>query len=65
MLFTTTVHINYNKSARLYLQTENYPWVYEQFSCFEFHTVWRSDKFLGYLWSYLIKEKGTDDIIEE
>ena len=49
-LFAATGHINYAKSARLYLQNmmelpEKYLWLYEQFSRHGFHTVRRSNKF--------------------
>lgn len=61
-LFAATAHINYAKSARLHLQNmmelqDNYPWLYEQFSQYGFHTVRRSDKFWGGLWSDLIIEQ--------
>ena len=55
-LFATTGHINYAKSARLYLQKmaeleTEYPWLYQQFSNKGFHCVRQTDKFWAGLWT--------------
>ena len=47
-LFASSGHINYAKSARMYIQqmqklAEEYPWLYETFFA-GFHVVRRSDR---------------------
>ncbi len=49
-LFAATGHINYAKSARLYLQfmlelPQDYPWLHEMFSIHGFHAVRRSTRY--------------------
>lgn len=61
-LFAATGHINYAKSARLYLQLmrglkHNYPWLYEQFAKKSYHCVRRSDKYWAGLWTDLVIEQ--------
>ena len=61
-LFATTGHINYTKSARLYLQKmveleTDYPWLYQQFSNKGFNCVRRTDKFWAGLWTDLVTEQ--------
>ena len=61
-LFAATGHLNYAKSARLYLQTMlklhiEYPWLYKMFAVHGYHTVRRSDLFWGGLWTDLIVEQ--------
>ena len=61
-LFAATGHLNYAKSARLYLQEmrelkEKHPFVYQCFKEKGFHTVRRSDKFWAGLWTDLTIEQ--------
>ena len=61
-LFAATGHINYAKSARLYVQNMQklhveYPWVYRNFAVNGYHTVRCSDRYWSGLW--------TDHIIEQ
>lgn len=61
-LFAATGHINYAKSARLYLQLmrdlpTGHPWLYDCFIEQGFHTVRRSSRYWAGLW--------TDHIIEQ
>ena len=61
-LFAATGHINYAKSARLYLQLmlelpTDYPWVYQSFAEHGYHTVRRSDRYWAGLWTDLIIEQ--------
>ena len=49
-LFAATGHLNYAKSARIYLQLmlelpAGHPWLYEQFTKHGYHTVRRSDRY--------------------
>lgn len=61
-LFAATGHINYAKSARLYLQQmqqlpTEHPWLYHCFSEQGFHTVRRSSRYWAELWTDLIIEQ--------
>ena len=61
-LFAATGHINYAKSARLYLQLMlelplSHPWLYENISTKGFHFIRRSDKFWSGLWPDIIIEQ--------
>jgi hypothetical protein len=61
-LFAATGHINYAKSARLYLQLmlelrTDYPWLYHCFQEQGFHTVRRSNRFWAGLWTDLTIEQ--------
>ena len=61
-MFAATGHINYAKSARLYLQNmlelpNRYPSLYKDFAQNGYHTVRRSDTFWAGLWSDLIIEQ--------
>ena len=62
-LFATTAHINYAKSARLYLQQMlalyhlHHPWVYTQFAEGRLHTIRRNDRYWVGLWGDLIIEQ--------
>ena len=61
-LFAATGHINYAKSARLYLQQmqqlpTEHPWLYHCFSEQGFHTVRRSSRYWAGLWTDLIIEQ--------
>ena len=60
-LFAATGHINYAKSARLYLQQmmelkQKHPWLHHKFEE-GFHAVRRSDRYWAGLWSDLIIEQ--------
>ena len=60
-LFAATGHINYAKSARLYLQLmrdlpTGHPWLYDCFIEQGFHTVRRSSRYWAGLWTDLIIE---------
>lgn len=62
-LFIATGHINYAKSARLYLQMmhglpETHPWLYEQLSN-GFHTIRRSDIF----WASISSDLAIEQIL--
>ena len=62
ILFAATGHINYAKSARLYVQNMQklhveYPWVYRNFAVNGYHTVRRSDRYWSGLWTDLIIEQ--------
>ena len=55
-LFAATGHINYAKSARLYLQMMNdlpstFPDLHEQFTHNGYHVVRRSDRFWNGIWT--------------
>ena len=57
-LFAATGHINYAKSALLYLQLmlelpNEYPWLYQCFIDLGFHTVCRNIRYWAGLWTYL------------
>ena len=61
ILFAGTGHVNYAKSARLYLQImfnlhADHPWLFEQF-CNGFHSIRRTDRFWAGLWSDLVIEQ--------
>lgn len=61
-LFSATGHINYAKSGRLYLQMmlelpSTYPDLYVKFADEGYHTVRRSDRFWGGLWTDLVIEQ--------
>ena len=61
-LFAATGHGNYVKSSRFYLQLmlelpTSYPDIHEKFTNDGFHTIRRSDRFWGGLWSDLIIEQ--------
>ena len=61
-LFSATGHLNYAKSARLYIQEmttlpEEFPWLYQQFMS-GFHTVRRSDRFWAGVWTDLTIEQA-------
>ena len=59
-LFAATGHINYAKSERLYLQLmqfdlpSEHPWLHECFISEGFHTVRRSNRYWGGLWTDLV-----------
>ena len=60
-LFASSGHINYAKSARMYIQqmqhlAEEYPWLYEKFVA-GFHAVRCSDRHWSGLWSDLVIEQ--------
>jgi len=62
-LFAATGHHNYAHCARLYLQLmadlpSSQPWLYEQFSCYRFHSIRRTDRFWGKLSADLKSVKG-------
>ena len=59
-LFASSGHINYAKSARMYIQqmqslAEEYPWLYEKFVA-GFHTTRCSDRLWSGLWRDLVIE---------
>ena len=59
-LFAAAGHINYAKSARLYLQLmqelpQDYPWLYEMFSIHGFHAVRRHSRYWAGLWTDLFR----------
>ena len=61
-LFAATVHINYAKSACLYLQLmlrlpKDFPWLHEMFINQGFHTVCRSSRYWAGLWTDLVIEQ--------
>ncbi len=61
-LFAATGHINYAKSARLYLQfmlelPQDYPWLHEMFSIHGFHAVRGSTRYWAGLWTDLVIEQ--------
>ena len=61
-LFAASGHINYAKSARLYVKNMQklhveYPWVYRNFAVNEYHTVRHSDRYWSGLWTDLIIEQ--------
>lgn len=61
-LFAATGHVNYAKSARLYLQQMrsleiNYPWLHKQFMENGFHCIRRSEKFWAGIWTDLAIEQ--------
>lgn len=61
-LFAATGHINYAKSARLYLQMMRklpnaHPWLYKKFSEDGYHTVRRSERRWAGLWTDLVIEQ--------
>ena len=61
-LFAATGHINYTKSARLYLQQKQQlpndcPWLYQRFIEHGFHAVQRSSRCWAGLWMGLAIEK--------
>ena len=61
-LFAATGHINYAKSARLYLQLmqelqTDHPWLYHCFTEQGFHTVRRSNRFWAGIWTDLTIEQ--------
>ena len=61
-LFAATGHINYGKSARLYLQMINdlpstFPDLHEQFTHNGYHVVRRSDRFWNGIWTDLSIEQ--------
>ena len=61
-LCAATGHINYTKSARLYLQLmmelpNEYPWLYQCFIDQGFHRVHRSSRYWGGLWTDLVIEQ--------
>ena len=60
-LFAATGHINYAKSARLYIQEmrelqETHPWLFEKFTE-GYHALRQSDQFWSGLWSDLVIEQ--------
>ena len=60
-LFAVSGHLNYAKSARLYIQEmeclhEHHPWLHEQFVN-GFHAVRRSNRHWAGLWSDLLIEQ--------
>ena len=60
-LFAASGHLNYAKSARLYVQqmmslSEKHPWIHEQFENGK-HTVQRSQRYWAGLWSDLVIEQ--------
>ena len=61
-LFAATGHINYVKSAHLYLQLmlelpKDFPWLHEMFINQGFHTVCRSGRYWAGLWTDLVIEQ--------
>ena len=61
-LFAATAHINYAKSARLYLQKMqslqfDHPSLYEKYCKFGYHCIRRSDRFWADLWPDLVIER--------
>ena len=61
-LFAATGHINYTKSAHLYLQQKqklpnDYPWLYQCFIGHGFHVDRRSSHYWAGLWTGLAIEK--------
>ena len=61
-LFSATGHWNYAKSSRLYLRLmlelpSSFPDIHEKFTDDGFHTIRRSDRFWGGLWSDFIIEQ--------
>ena len=61
-LFAATGHINYAKSARLYLQLmidlpNTHPWLYQKLSVEGHHVIRRTDKFWAGLWPDLVIEQ--------
>ena len=61
-LFAATGHMNYAKSARLYLQfmlnlPEEHPWLHSCFIEKGYHTIRRSDRYWAGLWTDLVIEQ--------
>ena len=61
-LFAATGHINYAKSARLYLQLmlelpKDFPWLQEMFVNEGFHAVHKSNRYWAGLWTDLVIEQ--------
>ena len=61
-LFATTGHINYAKSARLYLQLmlelpKDFPWLHEMFVNQGFHAVRKGNRYWAGLWTDLVIEQ--------
>ena len=61
-LFAATGHVNYAKSAKMYLQMMlevpvKYPDLYEKFSTEGYHIARRCDRFWGGLWTDLMIEQ--------
>ena len=61
-LFAATGHVNYAKSARLYLQSMqslhvDHPWLYNQYCKSGYHCIRRSDRFWAGLWPDLVIEQ--------
>ncbi|XP_065672431.1 uncharacterized protein LOC136090184 [Hydra vulgaris] len=61
-LFAAAGHINYAKSARLYLQSmyslnSEYPWLYEQCCKSGYHCIRRTDRYWAGLWPDLVIEQ--------
>jgi len=61
-LLAATGHHNYARCARLYLQLmtdlpSSHPWLYEQFTCYGFHSIRRTDRFWGGLSADLVIEQ--------
>ena len=61
-LFAATGHINYARSARLYLQSMkslnvDHPWLYNQFCKTGYHCIRRSDRYWAGLWPDLVIEQ--------
>ena len=61
-LFAATGHMNYAKSARLYLQfmlnlPEEHPWLHSCFIEEGYHTIRRSDRYWAGLWTDLVIEQ--------
>ena len=61
-LFAGTGHINYAKSARLYLQSmlelpSKHPWMYQKLAVDGYHFIRRSDRFWAGLWPDLVIEQ--------
>ena len=62
-LFAATGHINYAKSARLYLQMmqdfpKTYPEIHKAFIKSQYHTIRKSDRFWAGLWTDLVIEQS-------
>ena len=61
-LFATTGHINYAKSARLYLQSmqsldSEHVWLYEQYCKSGYHCIRHGDRYWADLWLDLVNEQ--------
>ena len=61
-LFAATGHINYAKSARLYLQSmqslhSEHAWLYEQYCKSGYHCIRRTDRYWADLWPDLVIEQ--------